>query len=218
MSSKNTDDTSRQSENDIVESLQFDVVQRDKWDFSKNIKLINQSERSPSDLIIEDERMSSAILKSLDLADSNSYSRPIEKAGDVETAGLIRSKSDLSELKYINENQRGGLEAVGIRIKGETDDVVITPSINVGEVEDDDEIQNLLQPSEVPPKMNLYATEEKLNDRKRERHATLGFVEAMVQQLETLRRSDTQNTGKISEIESELSKIGDIVKDALGRR
>jgi hypothetical protein len=40
----------------------------------------------------------------------------------------------------------------------------------------------------------------------------------MVQQLEMLRISGDQNTDKISDIECELSKIGDLVKDALRRR
>ena len=50
---------------------------------------------------------------------------------------------------------------------------------------------------------------------KRERHSTLGFVELMIQRLEKLRSEKVQNKVKIEEIEEELSEIDLLIRGAL---
>jgi WD40 repeat protein len=189
------------------DQLQFDIVQRDKWDFSK-VKLINQSQMSPPDS--PDTLLPNTTLNSLDLAGPAPNVAMKTKSSDMEDSGRIRSKSDFLDMKDTQ------VEAVGIVLKkGHIDAAINSSSFNIGEVEDDDENQStsIEKPIEVFNKVE----DQVLQERKRERHSTLGFVEAMVQKLEILKSSDDQNTDKISDIENELSKIGDLVKDALGR-
>ena len=204
------------NEKDNAESLQFDIVQREKWDLSKNIKLINQSEKCAHTSSNEAQGGLNVVLDSLDLAGMTVKSA--EESS--EKLNHIRSKSDFSGTKR-NEYNEDRVKALGIIIKkGETNHVIESPSMNIGEVEDDDENQDDLEISDQNVIIEgwfqfINSKEEIIHQKKHVRHSTLGFVESMVEQLEILRSSDSQNTTKIADIEYELSKIGEIVRDAL---
>jgi hypothetical protein len=122
-----------------VDQLQFDVVQRDKWDLSQDVKLFNQTQMSPSDSPAEDKLLPESILNSLDLAGTALNEAGNTKTRELEVSGHIRSKSDLIDSIDKDTSQ---VEAVGIVLnKGHIRSAIDSPSFNVGEVEDDDEIQ-----------------------------------------------------------------------------
>lgn len=122
-----------------VDQLQFDVVQRDKWDLSQDVKLFNQTQMSPTDSPTRDKLLPCATLNSLDLAGTTLNEAGKSKSSDVEGSRHIRSKSDLIDSIDKKPSQ---VEAVGIVLnKGYVHAAIDSPSFNIGEVEDDDEIQ-----------------------------------------------------------------------------
>ena len=121
---------------DQASSLFFDVVHRSKWDLSRSIKLINQSEPSIAPHS-KTELPSPSVLDSLDLA-GTSLNKEQDK---VVASSHLRSKSEILE-KNTYENQGiDSVQALGIIVKNDSlRSVGGSDSGNIGEVEDDDEI------------------------------------------------------------------------------